>query len=98
MQKKPSSSLILIHVPIPLPHLQQSLKHLHPLHIQLPGIHQLFVVLPPKTHVALLRHKLGRFAVVRFKKVYGFLLFGEPEFVLGHGLCHFQITGSGNTE
>ncbi len=37
--------LILIHVLIPLPQLQQLLEHLHPLGLQLPGIHQLLVVL-----------------------------------------------------
>ena len=78
---------------IPLPQLQQLLEHLHPLRLQLPRIHQLLVVLPQRAHVALLRHKLGGFAVVDFEKVNGFLPFGEPEFVLGHKLrilCGFR--------
>ena len=76
--------LILIHVLVLLPQLQQPLKQLHPLRLQLPCIHQLLVVLPPGPHIALLRHKLGRFAVVGFQEVDGFLPFGEPEFGLGH--------------
>ncbi len=67
-----------------LPQLQQPLKQLHPLRFQLPGIHQLLVVLPPRAHVAFLRDELGGFAVVGFQKVNGFLPFGESEFVLGH--------------
>ena len=63
-----------------LPQLQQPLKHLHPLRLQLPGIHQLLVVLPPRAHVALLGDELGGFAVVGFQEVNGFLPFGEPEF------------------
>lgn len=70
-----------------LPQLQQLLKHLYPLRLQLPGIHQLLVVLPPGAHVALLRDKLGGFAVIGFQEVDGFLPFGEPEFGLGHGMC-----------
>ena len=69
---------------IPLPQLQQVLKHLQTLRLQLPGIHQLLVVLPPRAQVAFLRDELGGFAVVSFQKVNGFLLFGEPEFGLGH--------------
>ena len=41
-------------------------------------------MLPPTAHVALLRDKLGGFAVIGFQEVDGFLPFGEPEFVLGH--------------
>ena len=67
-----------------LPQLQQLLEHLHPLRLQLPSIHQLLVVLPPRAHVTFLCDKLGGFAVVGFQKVDGFLPFGEPEFVLGH--------------
>ena len=67
-----------------LPQLQQLLKHLHPLRLQLPGIHQLLVVLPPRAQVAFLRDELGGFAVVGFQEVDGFLPFGEPEFGLGH--------------
>ena len=67
-----------------LPQLQQLLKHLQPLRLQLPGIHQLLVVLPPRAHVSLLRDELGGFAVVGFQKVDGFLPFVEPEFGLGH--------------
>jgi len=81
-------SMILIHMLILLPQLQQLLEHLQPLRLQLPRIHQLLVVLPPGPHIALLRHKLGRFAVVGFQKVDGFLPFGEPEFVLGHGVLY----------
>ena len=67
-----------------LPQLQQPLKQLHPLRLQLPGIHQLLVVLPPRAHVAFLRDELRGFAAVGFQKVDGFLPFGEPEFVLSH--------------
>ena len=67
-----------------LPQLQQLLKHLHPLRLQLPGIHQLLVVLPPRAQVAFLRDELGWFAVVSFQEVDGFLPFSEPEFILGH--------------
>ena len=67
-----------------LPQLQQLLEHLHPLWLQLTGIHQLLVVLTPRAHVAFLRDEFGGFAVVGFQKVYGVLPFGEPEFVLGH--------------
>lgn len=77
-----------------LPQLQQLLKHLYPLRLQLPGIHQLLVVLPPTAHVASLRDELGWFAVVGFQKVDGFLPFGEPEFGLGHGMCIPFITRS----
>ena len=63
-----------------LPQLQQMLKHLYPLRLQLPGIHQLLVVLPPRAHIALLRNKLGGSAMVGFEEVDGFLPFGEPEF------------------
>lgn len=75
---------ILIHVLILLPQLQQPLKQLHPLRLQLPGIHQLLVVLPPRAHIAFLRDELGGFAMVGFQEVDGFLPFGEPEFGLGH--------------
>ena len=80
-----------------LPQLQQLLKHLHPLRLQLAGIHQLFVVLPPRAHIAFLRDELGGFAVVGFQEVDGFLPFGEPEFVLGHynGICIEQIKRQG---
>ena len=67
-----------------LPQLQQPLKQLHPLRLQLPGIHQLLVVLPPRAQVAFLRDELGGFAVIGFHEVDGFLPFGEPEFGLGH--------------
>ena len=67
-----------------LPQLQQMLKHFHPLRLQLPGIHQLLVVLPPRAHVAFFWDELGGFAVVGFEEVDGFLPFGEPEFVLSH--------------
>ena len=67
-----------------LPQLQQLLKHLHPLQLQHPRIHQLLIVLPPRAQVAFLRDELGGFAVVGFQEVDGFLPFGEPEFVLGH--------------
>ena len=77
-------SMILIHMLIPLPQLQQLLEHLHPFRLQLPCIHQFLVVLPPGAHVAFLRDELGGFAVVSLQKVDGFLPFGEPEFVLGH--------------
>ena len=60
--------MILIHVLILLPQLQQLLEHLHSLRLQLPGVHQLLVVLPPRAHVAFLRHKLGGFAVVNTTK------------------------------
>ena len=40
--------LILIHMLVLLPQLQQPLKQLQPLRLQLPGIHQLLVVLPPR--------------------------------------------------
>ena len=76
--------LILIHVLVLLPQLQQLLKHLQPLRLQLPGIHQLLVVLPPRAHVAFLGYELGGFAMVGFHEVDGSLPFGEPEFVLGH--------------
>ena len=72
-----------------LPQLQQLLKHFHPLRLQLPGIHQLLVMLPPRAQVALLRHKLGEFAMAGFQEVDGFFLFGEPEFGLGHMDYHF---------
>ena len=75
---------ILIHMLVLLPQLQQPLKQLHPLLLQLPGIHQLLVVLPPRAQVAFLRDELGGFAVVGFQEVDGFLPFGEPEFGLGH--------------
>ena len=78
--------LILIHVFVLLPNLQQPLKHIHTLKFQLPGIHQLLVVLPPRAHVTLLRNKFGGFAVIGFEEVDGFLPFGQPEFVLGHGM------------
>ena len=81
--------MILIHMLIPLPQLQQLLEHLHPLGLQLPGIHQLLVVLPPRAHVAFLRDELGGLAVVGFQEVNGFLPFGKPEFVLGHGAVLF---------
>ena len=83
--------LILIHVFVLLPQLQQLLKHLHPLRLQVAGIHQLLVVLPPRAKVAFLRDELGGFAVVGFQEVNGFLSFGMPEFVLGHG-CYFELT------
>ena len=67
-----------------LPQLQQMLKHLYPLRLQLPGIHQLLIMLPPRAHIAFLRDELGGFAVVGFQKVDGILPFGEPEFVLSH--------------
>ena len=70
-----------------LPQLQQPLKQLHPLLLQLPGIHQLLVVLPPRAQVAFLRDELGGFAVVGFQEVDGVLPFGEPELGLGHRLC-----------
>lgn len=60
------------------------LEQLHTPRLQLAGIHQLLVVLPPRAHVAFLRVELGGFAVVGFQEVNGFLPFGEPEFVLGH--------------
>ena len=67
-----------------LPQRQQLLEQLHPLRLQLTGIHQLLVVLPPRAHVAFLRVELGGFAVVGFQEVDGFLPFGEPEFGLSH--------------
>lgn len=67
-----------------LPQVQQLLKHFHPLRFQLPGIHQLFVVLPPRTQFVFLWDELGGFAMVGFQEVDGFLPFGKPEFVLGH--------------
>ena len=70
-----------------LPQRQQLLEQLQPLRLQLPGIHQLLIVLPPRAHVALLRDELGGFAVVGFQEVDGFLPFGEPELGLGHSLC-----------
>ena len=73
---------------IPLPQLQQLLEHFHPFRLQLPRIHQLLVVLPPGAHVAFLRDELGGLPVVSFQKVDGFLPFGEPEFVLGHGVLY----------
>ena len=76
--------LILIHVSVLLSQLQQLLKHLQTLRLQVAGIHQLLVVLPPRAHVAFLRDELGGFAVVGFQEVDGFLPFGEPEFGLGH--------------
>ena len=76
--------MILIHMLIPLPQLQQLLEHLLPLGLQLPGIHELLIVLSPRAHVALLRDELGGFAVVGFQEVDGLLPFGEPEFGLGH--------------
>ena len=81
-------SMILIHMLIPLPYLQKLPEHLQPLWLQLPGIHQLLVVLPPGPHIALLRHKLGRFAMVCLQEVNRFLPFGQPEFVLSHCLFH----------
>lgn len=76
--------LILIQVFIFLSYLQQMLEHLKPIWLQLAGIHQLFVELPPRAHVAFLRDELRGFAAVGFQKVDGFLPFGEPEFVLSH--------------
>ena len=75
---------ILIHMLVLLPQRQQLLEQLHPLRLQLTGIHQLLVVLPPRAHVAFLRDELGGFAVVGFQEVDGFLPFVEPEFGLGH--------------
>ena len=75
---------ILIHMLVLLPQLQQPLKQLHPLRLQLPGIHQLLVVLPPRAQVAFLRDELGGFAVIGFQEVDGFLPLNEPEFGLGH--------------
>ena len=43
-------SMILINMLIPLPQLQQLLEHLHPLGLQLTGVHELLVVLPPGAH------------------------------------------------
>ena len=67
-----------------LPQLQQLLKHLHPLRLQLPGIHQLLVVLPPRAHVAFLRDELGGFVIVGFQEINDFLPLGELELVLGY--------------
>ena len=69
---------------IPLPQLKQLLEQLQALRLQVAGIHQLLVVLPPRAHVAFLRDELGGFAVIGFQKVDGFLPFGEPEFGLSH--------------
>jgi len=69
---------------VPFSQLQQLLKHLQALKLQLLGIHQLLIVLPPSAHVVFLRDELGGFAVVGFQGVDGVLPFGEPEFVLGH--------------
>ena len=85
----PACSLILIHVFIPLSQLQQLLEQLHPLRLQVAGIHQLLVVLPPRAQIAFLRDELGGFAVVSSQEVDGFLPFGEPEFGLGHMDYHF---------
>ena len=71
-------------MPKPIPQLQHPLKQLHPLRLQLPGIHQFLVVLPPRAHVAFLRDELGGFAVVGFQEVDGVLPFVEPEFGLSH--------------
>ena len=85
-----------------LPQLQQLLKHLHPLRLQLTGIHKLLVVLPPTAHVAFLRDELGGFAVVGFQEVDGILPFGEPEFVLGHErldfVLYFEIAGQAGND
>ena len=81
-------SMILIHMLILLPYLQKLPEQLQPLRLQLPGIHQLLVVLPPGAHIALLRHKLGGLAVISFQEVDRFLPFCQPEFVLGHCLFH----------
>ena len=67
-----------------LPYLQPPLEHLQPLRLQLPSIHQLLIVLPPRAHIAFLRDELGGFAMVGLQEVNGFLPFGEPKF----GLCH----------
>ena len=67
-----------------LPYLQQLLKQLYPLGLQLSGIHQLIVMLPPGTQVALLGDELRGFAAVGLEKVDRFLPLGEPEFGLGH--------------
>ena len=75
---------ILVNMPILISQLQKLLEQLHPLRLQVTGIHQLLVVLPPRAHVALLRDELGGFAVVCFQEVDGFLPFVEPKFGLGH--------------
>lgn len=76
--------LILIHVTILLPQLQQLLEQLHTLHLQLTGIHQLLAVLPPRAHVAFLRDELGGFVIVGFQEVSDLLPLGEIEFILGN--------------
>ena len=76
--------LILIHVTILLPQLQQLLEQLHTLRLQLTRIHQLLVVLPPRAHVAFLRDELGGFAVVGFQEVNDLLPLGELDLILGY--------------
>ena len=76
--------MILVNMLILFTQCKQLLEEIHSLRLQLAGIHQLLVVLPPGAQVAFLRDELGGFAVVGFQEVDGFLPFGEPEFVLGH--------------
>lgn len=76
---------ILIHFPVLLPHLLQLIKQLNSVCFHFTSVQQLFVVLPPRAHVAFLQDKLGRPAVIGRQEVYSFLPFVEPKFVLGHG-------------
>ena len=76
--------MILINMLVLFTQCKQLLEEVYPLRLQLAGIHELLVVLPPGAHVAFLRDELGGFAVVGFQEVDGFLPFGEPEFVLSH--------------
>ena len=74
----------LNHMLIPFPNHQKLFEHRHPHRLQFPSVHQLLIVLPPIAHVALLRNKLGGFAVISFEEVDGILPSGEPKFVLSH--------------
>jgi len=73
--------LILIHVSVLLSQLR----------LQFPRIKKFLIMLPPAAHIPLIRHKLGRLAMVGFQEVNGFLPFREPEFVLGHSCDFYKI-------
>ena len=77
--------MILIHPPIPLPHLQQVLEQPHPVFFHLAGIEEFFVMLEPvevlETFFGVVA---GRIAVIGFDEGLHFLVFLKPQLVLSH--------------
>ena len=81
-----SVSLVLINVFNLLSQLQQLLKQLHPLRLQLPRIHPLPIRLQPVEHIMLLNAMPRRIPMVRLHEIHHLIVFGQPSVVLRHSL------------